>query len=109
MKPLKASTVSRRLGRKFTRSEYLASVAVRGWGTFTAGFECRQWSEDVVKVEYIRGDSFSARTQDAAQRKATVQRNLTRYKDHLDSLGYLTELDLIQGQLFVEQGEEKRG
>lgn len=103
MKPLLARVVSYQLartidGKSFRRSEYLAS-RIRGWGSFTSGFECRQWSWDQVKVEYVHGDW--SRGQTPERREATALAELGRYKARLDALGYQTELDPVRLQLFV--------
>jgi len=105
VKELKAQVVSRQLGRKigdqpgFDRSRYLAS-RVRGWGNFTSGYEVTQWSPGQVKVEYVHGDW--ARNQTPDRRRSTALSQLAKYKARLDHLGYLTELDGANLQLFVE-------
>lgn len=105
MKPLLARAVSFQLGREidgqrgFERSRYLAS-RVRGYGNATSGYEAVQWSEGQVKVEYIHGSWAGAQTPE--RRRSTALSNLAKYKARLDSLGYLTELDGVHLQLFVE-------
>lgn len=96
MSSLKASAVSRYLGKKgWTRSEWFPSAQVRGWGHQSSGYKCEDWSDHnflpVVRVCWIPGDGY--RTVKAKEASALVLEKVKALRDEL-SERYVVQLEI---------------
>lgn len=107
---LRPQTVSYYLGRPaegretLARSEYMASGRIRGWGSYTAGYEVRDLGDGRITVTYVHGDW--ARGMTPEKRTAKARSMLQEYTERLEAAGFVLERD---GDLrLIVTGRKKR-
>jgi len=96
---VKASTISRFLGKSFERSESF-STAIRGWQNYSPGFQVTQ-AGDSARVEFVSGDD--SRRQTAEQQNTRRAAAVASYAKALEDRYTVT--DHKYGGLLVSEKE----